>query len=249
MGPSTNCDWPQSLDLQTADSHAARGAPVRPPIPHTAMATRRPRHCSYPRGCGGAAVLAVTTRLEVEIREVEPGAVAVKMHHVIRPPSVIGGVQYLGQPLECGRAEHVQIQALHLIRSAAYQAASSRRNGTSRPPGRSPSSTRNRSPEGSGRSVCPAARKCVRTKAPAPSATGAPLAGSRISSHASPGASPGSAALPLPEPGPSGSAPAPKSPPHPGWRTHAGTILRPARASRASASRAISGAGSAGNSW
>ena len=188
--------------------------------------------------------------IEAEILKVEVGAVAVEMHHVIRPPRIAGGVQHLRQPGEGGRAQHIQVQALHLLRPAAHQPGGHRPERHIRPAARpadrqqhpQPVPGRLRQPR------IPAARKWVRTNAPAPSATAASRPGSRSNSHARPGPAPGSVSTstrasrkPVPRP-----LPDPRRVPV--SRTPAGTAPRPSSASRASASRASAGAGSAGNS-
>ena len=61
-----------------------------------------------------------------KIGDVEVGAVAVEVHHVVGPAGVVGGVQRLRQPGECCWAEDVQVQAVYLGGAAADQAAGHR---------------------------------------------------------------------------------------------------------------------------
>ena len=72
-----------------------------------------------------------------EVGEVEPGAVAVEVHHVVRLPGVMRVAQHLRQAGERGRAEHIQVQALNLTRATADQAAGHRPEWHILPPARS----------------------------------------------------------------------------------------------------------------
>ena len=148
-----------------------------------------------------------------QVGEVELGAVAVEVHHVIRPPRLLGRVQHLRQPGEGGRAQHIQVQARP---SGSAPPRTSRlatdRNGTSaRPPGRQiTSSTRSRSPAGSGRSGCPAARRWVRTNAPRPAPPPRRGPGRAATPTPGPGPAPGSASTST-RTSPAGPGPAPRS--------------------------------------
>ncbi len=139
------------------------------------------------------------------------------------------GVQHLRQPGEGGRAQHVQVQALHLLRPAADQAAGHRPERHIRPPARpgdhqqhpQPVPRRLRQLRMPGRPQMgadkrPRAQRHRRIRCPGRAAAPTPAPAPH------PGRCP-----PPPAPQPAGPAPAPRSPPHPRRRTPAGTTPRP----------------------
>ena len=139
----------------------------------------------------------------------------VEMDHVVGAARVRRRVQHLGEPGEGGGAQHVQVQALHLLGAAADQPSGHRpERHILAPAGRQiTSSTRNRSPAASGK-LNAGGLQVGADERPASSASAVSVPGSRSSSHGRPGASAGSVSTSTRTP-PAGPAPVPRSPPHP----------------------------------
>ena len=104
--------------------HRGRVPQRRHPHPTTITAAGRPATAGRAIGSGRTLVvlaLAVILSAVIKRSEVEVGAVPVEVHHMVRPAGVSGLVQDLGEAGVGGGAQHVQVQAGHLLGAAADQ--------------------------------------------------------------------------------------------------------------------------------
>ena len=158
-GPSASC-WlvpePGSSKIRYPCWPCPDRARHRDPVPQRRHPDPASHRCRWPGGGGRARRPGFVGG---QVGQVEVGAVAVEMHHMVGAARVGGLVQHLGQPGEGGRAQHVQV---------AGRPSGRRRRG---PAGRPPTGTAHRPARRAGRSPAapaahprppPAARTCPR---------------------------------------------------------------------------------------
>ena len=200
---------PHCRGPRTAGTRAGPAAPARPPTPRTAAATAP---TPPPPPAAGR-----RSGLDAEVGQVEPGAVPVEMHHVIRPPRIHAP---RAAPATAGRRWPGAARPGPGPPSARPRRGPGGRppTGTAHPPGRpagrspaAPAAGPRPAPAAPG--ARPPAGACGRTPPP-PAPPPHPGPDRAAAPTPAPAPRPGRRPPP-PAPHPAGPAPAPRSPPHP----------------------------------